>query len=350
MKRLFSTSALAVALAILAVSCGSTTSTPMHTTRSTDSALCPFPLEVTLRSPVGPVQAETVLKFPLTGPSTITLRNTSTGRSATLDSSDAYAKNTENGSVTFTGHQVWFWAQDNPVPFLQTDGEVRLIGPRLKLGGDAKASVIDPCALVSSSKPSTTPATTSAPWQPPAFPLSHIAAAGLIPVIGNLARHDHVHLDVIVNDRPVKVPEGIGLVEPVDTGPCPAGPLFGDCRTHHIFFSAVANSPVHTHGASGIIHIETDRLDAYTLGQFFDEWDVRLTSTCIGGYCAGGGKELRAYVNGRVVSGDPGKIVLTNHQEIAVVFGGPSDFGSVPATYRGGWPGLGCGGPGEISC
>ena len=42
--------------------------------------------------------------------------------------------------------------------------------------------------------------------------------------------------------------------------------------------------------------------------------------------------------------------MLGNHQEIAVVFGGPGDFDAVPSTYTGGWPGLGCGGAGERPC
>ena len=111
-----------------------------------------------------------------------------------------------------------------------------------------------------------------------------------------------------------------------------------------------ADSPLHTHSSSGIIHVEPDRPGTYTLGEVFDEWGVRLSSTCIGGYCAGGGNELRAYVNGKRVSGDPRQIVLTDRQEIAVVYGGPADFRSVPSKYTGGWPGLGCGGSGEPSC
>ena len=43
-------------------------------------------------------------------------------------------------------------------------------------------------------------------------------------------------------------------------------------------------------------------------------------------------------------------VVLGNRQEIAVAFGDRSDFRLVPATYRGVWPGLGCGGAGEIRC
>ena len=124
----------------------------------------------------------------------------------------------------------------------------------------------------------------------------------------------------------------------------------GDCATGHFFTAEVANSPLHTHSASGLIHIEPDRRGRFTLGEFFDEWGVRLDSTCIGGYCNGGGKELRVFVDGRRVSGDPRRIALTNRQEIAVVFGGPGEFGSVPATFTGGWPGLGCGGVGELKC
>ena len=85
------------------------------------------------------------------------------------------------------------------------------------------------------------------------------------------------------------------------------------------------------------------------LGEFFDEWGVRLDSSCVGGYCTGGGRELRVFVDGRR-TGDPRSIVLANRQEIAVVFGSRAAFRSVPSTYRGGWPGAGCGGPGERSC
>ena len=55
-------------------------------------------------------------------------------------------------------------------------------------------------------------------------------------------------------------------------------------------------------------------------------------------------------MNGKRVTGNPRQVALGNRQEIAVVYGGPGSFRSVPARYRGGWPGLGCGGPGEISC
>ena len=162
-----------------------------------------------------------------------------------------------------------------------------------------------------------------------------------------MIRHDHVHLDVIVDGRSITVPAGVGLAGPVDQGPCP--PIKeknGDCATGQGFFGRVANSPLHTHAASGIVHIEADRRVRFTLGQFFDEWGVRLDSRCVGAYCSGGGKALRVLVDGRRRSGDPRTIVLDDRQEIAVVFGS----GAAPSGYTGGWPGPGCGGSGEKPC
>ena len=289
------------------------------------------------------------LKFKFVGPSTIELRNGSTGRTASLSSPSLFSLDTTTGSIRFSGHRVWFWTSGSRVPFLSTDGKGSLEAPNYVLSAThARSRVIDPCALVADSPPSTDPVTTSAPWGLPAYALSQMSYAGLIPLVGTLARHDHAHLDVIVDGNKVTVPGGVGLAGPVDRGSCK--PPVGDCATGHFFTAEVANSPLHTHSASGLIHIEPDRAGTYTLGEFFDEWGVRLDASCVGGYCTGGGKELRVYLDGRRASGDPRGIALTNHQEIAVVFGGPDDFGSVPATYTGTWPGLGCGGVGEPRC
>jgi hypothetical protein len=156
---------------------------------------------------------------------------------------------------------------------------------------------------------------------------------------------------VLVNGKKVTIPAGVGLAEPKNSGPCPSEPLpHGDCTTGAIYTAQVANSPIHTHSTSGLIHIEADRPGTFTLGEFFDEWGVRLTANCLGGYCTGKGSELRAYVDGKLSAGNPRAIVLTDRQEIALVFGRGSDFRAVPAHYTGGWPGLGCGGSGETSC
>jgi hypothetical protein len=318
-----------------------------------DRGLCPFPLDVRVTTTPEKDQAETTaLHFTFVGPSRITLRNVATGRTVVLESSGSHSVDTRTGSITFRGHQVWYWSTGREIPFLSTDGTGSLRAPSFVLSrGNSHARVIDPCALVSPSRPSTRPRTTRAPWKLPAYALSRIGYAGLTPLLGTVIRHDHVHLDLIVNGRKLTIPGGVGMAEPVDRGPCPAAPVqSGDCATHHSFFGQVTNSPLHTHSESGLIHIESDRQHTYTLGEFFDEWGVRFDSDCLGGYCSGGGSELRVFVNGRRQSGDPRGIVLTNHQEIAVIFGSRGTFRSVPSTYKGGWPGRGCGGAGERSC
>jgi hypothetical protein len=318
--------------------------------RTVDTQLCPFPLAITVaRRDRSDQLPATALRFTFRGPSTITLRNGATGRAAVLRSTGSYTVDTRTGAIAFRGHHIWLWSTGKRVPFLSTDGEGSF-GSDFVLSGDRlRARVIDPCALVAAPPTSTT--ATPAPWELPANPLSHIGRAGLTPLLGRVIRHDHVHLDVLVDGLKVPVPGGVGLVEPKDRGPCPPDPTpVGDCTTGESFFAEVANSPLHTHSSSGIVHIESDRHRTYTLGEFFDEWGVRFESSCIGSYCAGDGKELRVYVNGRRVPGDARRLALTNRQEIAVVFGGPNDFRSVPSTYKGGWPGPGCGGAGERSC
>jgi hypothetical protein len=131
---------------------------------------------------------------------------------------------------------------------------------------------------------------------------ARIAAIGL-PSEGG-ALHTHEHLDVFVNGHAVTVPEGIGL-------------------------GSAASSPLHTHDASGIIHVEASTQGPFTLGQFFDVWGVKLTSDCLGSLCGGG---LKVSVDGHPASGDPRQIQLVNHQEVAVVYGTPP--ATIPSSYR----------------
>src|SRR5439155_3375655 len=237
-------------------------------------------------------------------------------RSAVLTSTGTYTVDTRSGSVMFRGHHVWAWSTGKHVPYLATDGAGTLRAPAFVLiPGTSRARVIDPCALVAKSPPSTRPSTKPAPWGLPAYALGPIAYSGLTPLLGSVIRHDHVHLDVGVGGRKIEVPAGVGMAEPADRGPCPSGlGTSGDCATGQSFFGQVSNSPLHTHSSSGLIHIESDRRHRFTLGEFFDEWGVRFDTRCVGGYCGAG--KLRIFVDGRRRSGDPRRIVLTNHQEI----------------------------------
>ena len=140
----------------------------------------------------------------------------------------------------------------------------------------------------------------NAPWGKNETHLrARLAALGLpaLPVEGELL-HTHEHLDLYLNGRHVAVPANVGIG---------SNPRF--------------YSPLHTHDRTGILHVESPTNTTYTLGQFFGVWGVRLSSTCIGAYCAGGDRTLYAFVDGKRVTGDPAQIPLRRHEEIVIAFG-----------------------------
>lgn len=100
-------------------------------------------------------------------------------------------------------------------------------------------------------------------------------AAGL-PMLSHqgTVEHIHAHLDARVNGQSVEVPAMIGI----------------DRR---------GISPVHTHDSTGVIPIESQIKQTFTLGEFVTEWDVSLSTGSIGGLQSGNGKTLRAFVNGK---------------------------------------------------
>src|SRR5262249_49771175 len=212
--RLSAAAAVLLAVAAVAGGCGSS---PDRAAGAVDTELCPFPLVVTVTSKTSKEVGTSALRFDFDGPSRIVLRNATTGRSAELAASGSHSVDTRTGSIDFNGHQVWYWAGGDRVPFMTTDGTGRLAAPTFVLDpGTSRARVVDPCARVAPAKPSTRPRTTRAPWGLPAYALSRVEYAGLTPLLGRLVRHDHVHLDIVVNGRKVTVPAGVGLAQPVD--------------------------------------------------------------------------------------------------------------------------------------
>ncbi|HEY3686129.1 MAG TPA: hypothetical protein VGL93_24065 [Streptosporangiaceae bacterium] len=148
-------------------------------------------------------------------------------------------------------------------------------------------------------------------WAAPSDPSAATKRAGLpmLTTEGTVLHH-HVHLDVIVNGRPVTVPAGVGIDEP-------------DQRI----------SPLHTHDTTGVVHIESPEVRDFTLGQFLTEWNVPLTTTRLGDLRTGGGHTLGVYVNGTRVKGDPAAVKLRQHDEIAVVYGTGAPA-HVPSAYH----------------
>jgi hypothetical protein len=157
-------------------------------------------------------------------------------------------------------------------------------------------------------------------WPAPQDPLVRTVAAGLKPERKEfLIHHVHAHLDVFVDGKPIAVPAGIGIN--IDD---PEVQRFEDpsvgyggikrCRKPCI-------SPLHTHDGTGIIHTESATPKPNTLGQFFTEWGVRLSESCVGEYCSP--KPIAFYVDGKPYTQDPRAIELTDRKEIAIVVGTP---------------------------
>jgi hypothetical protein len=152
-----------------------------------------------------------------------------------------------------------------------------------------------------------------APWPRNADLLRERLDALSLPALGfeGTALHIHQHLDLFVDGKRVVVPAGIGID--------PGGRFI---------------SPLHTHDTSGVIHVESPTVRPFTLGEFFGVWGVRLGPGRLGGYVDGGGRTLRAYVDGRPVSGDPERIVLEAHQELVLAFGTRAELPRpVPARF-----------------
>jgi hypothetical protein len=141
------------------------------------------------------------------------------------------------------------------------------------------------------------------PWPPEIGRLGARLDAIGIPARAGTTLHTHQHLDVFVNGKGVLVPAGIGI---------------GDGLI----------SPLHTHDASGVIHVESTTVRSYSLAEFFAVWGVRLTKTCLADECGEG--KLHFFVDGKPAA-DPDRIVLTQHQEIAVAYGPPPK--PVPSSY-----------------
>lgn len=120
------------------------------------------------------------------------------------------------------------------------------------------------------------------------------------------ALHIHSHLALFVNGKLIQIPKYIGYA------PNPSSP-----STPCLYW-------IHTHDASGIVHVETPQIHApgggpYTLGMFFDIWGQPLTRDGIAGFNG----PVTAYVNGEKYDGDLRAIQLRSHQEITLEVGTP---------------------------
>jgi hypothetical protein len=133
-----------------------------------------------------------------------------------------------------------------------------------------------------------------------------------------LVYHIHDLVQIYIDGKPTTIPPGIGI-NSVGT-------------QAEQFISAI-----HTHDASGIVHIESPTKREYTLGQFFTIWGVQLTPTCLGTeYCNSGNKQLRVFYDGVPYTKDPAGILFSQHHDIVVTFGTKAQLPDpIPSRYSG---------------
>lgn len=115
--------------------------------------------------------------------------------------------------------------------------------------------------------------------------------------------HIHAHLDIFVDGQAVTVPPLIGII--------PAE----QC----LYW-------MHTHDATGIIHIEAPKKRAFTLAQFFSIWKATREGM------PARKDAPKTYINGKKSSQPPDKVELGSLMEIVLVYG--KEPPSIPSSYQ----------------
>lgn len=124
--------------------------------------------------------------------------------------------------------------------------------------------------------------------------------------------HVHAHLSMFYRGRPVSLHDGIGRSQ------------YGLC-----YYA------LHTHDASGVIHIEVRDTFSPTLGNFFDIWHEPLSPRQFWKFRAQRGETMRVYVGMRRYAGNPGEITLRRHSTVTLEIGPPF---AAPKSYNFGQP------------
>jgi hypothetical protein len=148
---------------------------------------------------------------------------------------------------------------------------------------------------------------TKPPW-PPEYEHLHQRLQALdLPPVGEQSYHVHALLHLYVEGQALRVPANIGIYPPEGI-----------------------EASLHTHDTSGVIHMEAIHPYPYTLGDFFEVWGVRFSSSELGAYTNSGSERVQVYVNGHLIS-DPTTYVLKEHDNIVVGYGEEGSFPKDPS-------------------
>ncbi len=117
------------------------------------------------------------------------------------------------------------------------------------------------------------------------------------------ARHVHTHLTLIANGVQRAIPLAIGVQ--------------GAVVIQNFVVAGTCFYWLHTHDASGIIHLEAPVTTPLTLGQFFAIWGEPLSRSNIAGFAG----TITAYVDSTRYDGDLGALPIESHQQITLIVG-----------------------------
>lgn len=120
--------------------------------------------------------------------------------------------------------------------------------------------------------------------------------------------HVHPRLSVTINGQPFAVPTNLGT---------PQGPWLDHSLDH---FGVTGMSPLHTHDASGMIHVESNKIRDFTLREFLAIWGKQLDASQVPGHQVDPGHRATMIVDGveRTVTDD---VVFANGQQIQITCG-----------------------------
>lgn len=128
-----------------------------------------------------------------------------------------------------------------------------------------------------------------------------------------LKTHTHSHLSLFYKGVQIAVPYGIGIIQPFQIN---SGFVEGGKGYYWL----------HTHDATGIVHVESPDNRAYTLGNFFDVWGQSLDAHGAAGLKGA----VRVYINGKLALSPARSVPLRAHDQITVMIGTPL---VTPPTY-----------------
>jgi hypothetical protein len=156
------------------------------------------------------------------------------------------------------------------------------------------------------------------------FPIGNSAQGGQGQPIGGvsciqdnqIAYHIHPHLSLFMNGEQIAIPLGLGITPVREQGGF-AAPVTG--ITPCVYW-------IHTHDATGLLHVEPPTDALLTLGQVFDVWGQPLSRSNVAGFSG----NVTAFVNGQRYNDDLRALRLEPRMQINLQVGSPV---VAPPTY-----------------